>query len=471
MAIAASGAISFSTIRDEFSPGSNSSVTFSDYYLNGSKVKPKAGDNNATHLGTGIPTSGALDLSDFYSKATGYKLTISSDATDQSLATIFGDDYDVDYPKIVVINSGVQVGATSTSNKALNIPSGAAGDITVQNAGSILGYGGAANGGTGGDAILAASTCTITNTGTIASGGGGGGNGGAGGNGVLEINAALNNFVDEGGTPYGSGNAPANDAPSWFNAGSKPGYGGSNNLNGAGVVSDRKWGGINGNAAQAGAVNVSWGLFTASSSFRGSLANRGPFYCSFQLGNSGTYRLSSATISTSYGSGYGTPTINISTSNTSAGTTLTSGQTINLAADTTYYLVGYLSNIGGGTNLYYNNFDFNFSRKVKTITTGGSAGAGGAGASYNASAGNGSSGGSGGTNAGSGGTGGNGGALGAAGSNGSSGGNGSGTGISFPSTAPANGSSGSSGGAAGKYINGQSNVTLTNNGTVAGNIA
>ena len=72
---------------------------------------------------------------------------------------------------------------------------------------------------------------------------------------------------------------------------------------------------------------------------------------------------------------------------------------------------------------------------------------------------------------GAGGAGGNGGALGAAGSNGSSGGNGSGTGISFPSTAPVNGSSGSSGGAAGKYINGQSNVTLTNNGTVAGNIA
>jgi hypothetical protein len=122
----------------------------------------------------------------------------------------------------------------------------------------------------------------------------------------------------------------------------------------------------------------------------------------------------------------------------------TGGQTMNLNASTTYYLCGYLSNIGGGTNLYYNNFDFNFSLNVNTVTSGGSAGAGGAGASYNASAGNGSSGGSGGTNAGSGGAGGNGGALGAAGSNGTAGGNGSGTGISFPSTAPANGSSASS---------------------------
>jgi len=469
MALAGSGAISFANIRDEFSPGSNTSVSISDYYLNGSKVKPKASDNNATHLGSGIPTSGAIAPSDFYSKGIGYQFTISSNATNQSLSTIFGDDYDVDYPKIVVINSGVQVGATSTSNKALNIPSGAAGDITVQNAGSILGYGGAANGGTGGDAILAASTCTITNTGTIASGGGGGGNGGAGGNGVLEINADLNNFVDEGGTPYGSGNTPNNDVPSWFNN-----YGGSHNLNGAGVVGDRKWGGVNGNAAQSGAVNVSWGFFTAetAASFRGSLANRGPFYCSFQLGTAGTYTLSSASITSTYGSGYGTPTINISTSNTSAGTTLTSGQTINLAANTTYYLVGFLSNISGGTNLYYNNFDFRFSRQVKSITTGGSAGAGGVGAGFGVSAGSGTSGGSaGGTNAGAGGAGGNGGALGAAGGNGTAGGNGSGDSISFPSSAPTNGTSASSGGAAGKYINGISNVTLNNSGTVAGNTA
>ncbi|MEL0125504.1 MAG: hypothetical protein VW827_07575, partial [Alphaproteobacteria bacterium] len=45
------------------------------------------------------------------------------------------------------------------------------------------------------------------------------------------------------------------------------------------------------------------------------------------------------------------------------GGTYTQGQTMNLNASTTYYLVGYLDNIGGGTNLYYNNFDikFNFS--------------------------------------------------------------------------------------------------------------
>ena len=475
MALAASGPIKFSEIRDEFSPGSNTSVAISDYYLNGSKVLPKASDNNATHLATGLPTSGALDLSDFRSKATGYKFTISSAATDQSLATIFGDDFDVNYPKEVVIDSGVTIGATATNTYAINIPANASGAITITNNGNIYGKGGSA-GNVGGDSIFVGSAVTIVNNGNIKSGGGGGGAGGAGGTGVSSLNASLNSFTDEGGAPYGSGNVPANDAPSWFNAGTTPGYGGNNDLNGQGSVANRKWGGVNQANQQAGSVNTSWGFYTSSSNFRGSLANRGPFFCSFQLGTGGTFTLSGASISSSYGSGYGSPVINMSTSASSAsqgqgGGNYTSGQTMNLSANTTYYFVGYLSNIGGGTNLYYNNFDVTFGLATNAVTSGGSAGAGGAGASYNASAGSGGSGGSGGTNAGNGGAGGNGGALGAAGSNGSTGANGSGTSISFPSSGPSNGASAGSGGAAGKYINGISNVTLTNNGTVAGNTA
>jgi len=473
MALAGSGTISFANLRDEFSPGSNTSVSISDYYLNGSKLKPKAGDNNATHLAAGVPTSGAVSISDYYSKAVGYKFTISSDATNQNLSTIFGDDFDLDYKKEVVINSGVTVGGTSTGTPAINIPSGGAGTITITNAGDIVGKGGAA-GAVGGDAVLAATECIITNTGNIKSGGGGGGTGGAGGAGVVAANASLSSFVDEGGSPYGGGNAPSSDAPTWFTVYGINGVGG--NLNGQGSVSDRKWGGVNGNRAQSGAVNTTWGLFTTSSSIRGSLANRGPFYCSFQLGTTGTYTLLSMSLSSTYGSGYGSPTFNISTSNTSAsqgqgGGFYNIGATMNLNASTTYYIVCYLSN-ARDKNLYYNNFDFTFSLNTKTVTSGGAGGAGGAGASFNASAGSGSSGASaGGTNAGAGGSGGNGGALGAAGSNGSNGANGSGTSISFPSTAPTNASSGSSGAAAGKYINGISNVTLTNNGTVAGNTA
>jgi hypothetical protein len=464
MALAASGTISFSDLRDEFSPGSNTSISFSDYYLNGSKVKPKAGDNNATHLGAGIPTSGALDLSDFYSKAIGYKFTISSDTTDQNASTIFGDDYDVDYPKIITVNSGVTVGATSTSAYAINVPSGASGSVTIENAGNVYGFGGSA-GNAGGDAIFAGSECTITNTGNIKSGGGGGGNGGVGGKGVISANATLSEFVDEGGAPYGGGNAPANDAPSWFSA-----YGGSHNLNGAGAVGDRKWGGINNSHPQSGSVNTTWGWKTASSNFNGTLANRGPFYCSFKVSISGNYTVGGSINNGTYGSGYGSAVINISTSTGSAGTNLGNGNSIDLTANTTYYLVGYLST-SGSRDLYYNTFSVSFSLATNDITSGGAAGAGGAGASYNASAGSGGAGGSGGTSAGSGGAGGNGGALGVAGANGTVGGNGTGTGVSFPSSAPTNGTAGSSGGAAGNYINGLSNVTLNNSGTVAGNTA
>ena len=66
MALTGSGAISFANIRDEFSPGSNTSVSLSDYYRQGSKIRAKAGDNNATHLASGVPTSGALALSDYH---------------------------------------------------------------------------------------------------------------------------------------------------------------------------------------------------------------------------------------------------------------------------------------------------------------------------------------------------------------------------------------------------------------------
>jgi hypothetical protein len=470
MALAGSGAISFANIRDEFSPGSNTSVSLSDYYRQGSKIRAKAGDNNGTHLASGVPTSGALSLSDYHGTGIGFQFTISSDATNQNLSTIFGDDYDLDYPKFVVINSGVTVGGTSTSTPAINVPSGGAGTITITNGGNIYGKGGAA-GAVGGDAIVAATACNVVNNGNIKSGGGGGGNGGAGGDGTASVNSALNNFTDVGGSQSGS-NVPQNNAPSWFTA-----YGGDNDLNGQGSVANRKWRGINGNSPQSGGIGQS-GQFqvnTSSTEFSANCANRGPLYFSFQLGTTGTYTVSGSINNGTYGSGYGSVVINISTSTSSksqgqGGGDYTPGQTVNMNADTTYYYCANLTT-SGNRDLYYNTFAAGFSLTTNSVTSGGSAGAGGAGASYNASAGSGGAGGSGGTNAGDGGAGGNGGALGAAGSNGTAGGNGSGTGITFPSTAPVNGSSGSSGGAAGKYINGQSNVTLTNNGTVAGNIA
>ena len=94
---------------------------------------------------------------------------------------MFGDDYGVDYPKEIVINSGVELGATSTSQEALQIDSGLSGGLTITNNGTLSGAGGSAGGGTGGDAFQADVACTFINNGTIRAGGGGGGNGGSGG--------------------------------------------------------------------------------------------------------------------------------------------------------------------------------------------------------------------------------------------------------------------------------------------------
>ena len=470
-ALQASGAISLQDIEEQYNPGTNlPSRGLSEFYLGGSLVRANAGNNSSTNMSAGVPTSGTISFNDFYSKERAFRKTYSSTATNQSADSVFGDDFEVDYPKQIVIDSSQTVGSTSTSNAALTIESNGVGSITITNNGSIEGAGGAA-GTAGGNALEVAGSVVVTlvNNGTIKAGGGGGGAGGTGGNGVAAATSTLSNFVDEGGTPYGSGNVPNNDVPSWFSQ-----YNGSHDLNGQGVVGDRKWGGLNGNAPQSGAVNTTWGLFSTSSLFRGSLANRGPFYCSFRVSIAASYSLS-ATLTTTYGSGYGSPRINISTSNTSAsqgqgGGEYGNNESINLAADTTYYLVGFLNNITGSTNLYYNNFDFSISLSVNNVFTGGAGGAGGVGQGYNQSAGSGSSGSSA-TNAGTGGAGGAGGAFGASGSTGSTGANGSGTSITYPSTAPTNGSSGSAGGASGKSIQGVSNVTSSGSGSLTGGTA
>jgi hypothetical protein len=111
---------------------------------------------------------------------------IGSNRENLDLKTEIGETlYNSDYVKRVIIPSEVTVGSATTTSAALKIPEGLGGRLLIDNYGSIQGAGGAAGGGTGGDAILAQSTCTIENkpTGTIYAGGGGGGQGGTGGTG------------------------------------------------------------------------------------------------------------------------------------------------------------------------------------------------------------------------------------------------------------------------------------------------
>jgi hypothetical protein len=206
MAIAASGAVSFSDLRTEFVGGS-SAISLSDLYRGGSNILSNAGDNPSTNLAASVPTSGAIDIQDFYSTTKGFKNTVSNSTTNVDADALFGDDYDVNYPKIIDINSGVTIGGSG--DDAIDIPSGLAGTLTINNAGNILGAGGAA-GAAGGNGINCASSgVTINNTGLLAGGGGGGGNGGDGGAGEV------NNTADW------SGREPA---ASWTNGSASVGY-------------------------------------------------------------------------------------------------------------------------------------------------------------------------------------------------------------------------------------------------------
>lgn len=177
MAISASGAVSLSTIRTEW--GRSGAIKMSEMYRGGSHVRSLAANNNATNLASSVPTSGTIRLDNFRGTAKGFRYTFGAGATDQNASTLFGSDYSVNYPKEIVIDSGVELGATSTSEEALEIDSGGVGTITITNNGTLSGAGGTA-GADGGDAFEAAVTCTFVNNGTVRAGGGGGGTGGNG---------------------------------------------------------------------------------------------------------------------------------------------------------------------------------------------------------------------------------------------------------------------------------------------------
>ena len=178
MAIAASGVVSAADIRTEF--GFSGTVSFADLYRGGSHIRAKAANNNGTNLAASVPTSGTITFDNFRGTAKAFRYTYTAGATNQNASTLFGDDYAVNYPKEIVINSGVELGATSVTQEALQIDSGGSGLITVTNNGTLSGAGAAFLGSVGGDAFEADISCTLINNGTIRSGGGTGGSGGQG---------------------------------------------------------------------------------------------------------------------------------------------------------------------------------------------------------------------------------------------------------------------------------------------------
>ena len=141
------------------------------------------------NVDTYIREGGQWKYVNFIRDASELLLIISITTVDLNLQTAFNNTFGItawtsSIKKRVIINPGVNVGATSTVNYALTIPTGVGGTLKIENYGSIQGAGGLPNSGTGGNAILANSSVSINNQGTIYAGGGGGGIGGAGGGGV-----------------------------------------------------------------------------------------------------------------------------------------------------------------------------------------------------------------------------------------------------------------------------------------------
>ena len=407
MAIAGSGAISLSDFRTEFVGGS-AAISLGDLYRGGSNIRAKAANNNATNLAAGVPTSGVIAFDDFYGTAKGFRKTYSSGATNQDASDVFGDDYGVDYPKEIVINSGVELGATSTSQEALQIDSGLSGTMTITNNGTLTGAGGAA-GAAGGDAFQADVACTLINNGTIRAGGGGGGAGGSGGN---------------GGTG-GQGRTSYQGYTSWSSYNGSGGYNAGNSY-----------------GAWRFDIDGSWIWFWAGSIVAGNVS-------ATQTGSNPQYQRQTSSNGNQY---FGDPF------NTYA-------YRFPMRRRTLTTLYNYFNGGGGGSGGSggAGGVGAGYNQSAGSGSAGGS-GSGGSAGGTNAGAG-----GSGG-NGGSGGAGGGFGQAGSTGSNGATG-NSGGNGNYTNGSGGSGGGSGSGGGAAGKYLRGSSFVTFTNNGTVQGGTA
>ena len=199
----ASGTITLAQIQVEF--GGSNPAGINEYYRDGdySAFDGTGVPNLAAN--SGIPTSGAIDLADFYSKYGAVTVTISSSTTNFNLRntlTALGWNTSNPVAAHLVINSGVVVSATATSTAALTCFLNSSSILSIHNSGVIVGKGGAAGsggsssggggsaGGAGGHAIdlQTIAGVVVRNYGNIRGGGGGAsgcsvtnGNGGAGG--------------------------------------------------------------------------------------------------------------------------------------------------------------------------------------------------------------------------------------------------------------------------------------------------
>ena len=175
MALQSSGAISFANIQTEF--GGSNPISLSEYYQAGTYV--------SEHSST-VPTSGTIDLADFYGTEKAVRIVISSNTTNYNIltaATSAGYNNSTAQPIVIVINAGVEVSGTTNNH---GIRTGALHqdtDVLIIVNGTVSGGHGGTNT-AGADAVHFESdtggsgTHEVRNNGLVRSGGGGGGNAG-----------------------------------------------------------------------------------------------------------------------------------------------------------------------------------------------------------------------------------------------------------------------------------------------------
>lgn len=299
MALPSSGTLTLAQVQTEF--GGSSPISLSEYYRGGAYV---------TTNNTGVPTSGAISLNNFYGAVKQFSFTISTSFTTtqdlRSLALSAG--WNGADPVVATIASGVTIRGASGAgggNGASVVPygsnnvTGSAGStgltvsgsfpagVSLINNGIIYGgggggggggsTGGGGSGGAGGAGLLVSVAVSITNNNVIAGGGGGGaGNnawgtggivrsgGGGGGGAVYGQYGSGGNWEGIDGGPGGSGTQTTGGGGGYSDQGFNVG-GAGGGLGAQGVRPNDVWnGGLSaglggaGGAAVTGNSNVTW---------------------------------------------------------------------------------------------------------------------------------------------------------------------------------------------------------------------
>ena len=185
-----SGSISFSQLRSNFKETSSSAVSASELLrvtdlTNTNPIVPDATENE------NISTSLNLKLSQFRNSIKYYDLNQASGDTDLNLDIASSSLWNGNLGKNIVKRVNLAgTSGSSNENSAVSLVASAIYNAILNISGSILGKGGSANGGNGGDALFintnntgAVKIKTIGASSKVYGGGGGGGNSGNGGKG------------------------------------------------------------------------------------------------------------------------------------------------------------------------------------------------------------------------------------------------------------------------------------------------